>query len=291
MIMSGRIYIVEQKRVLCGGPISQSPEILKAYLDSLAALLHEGMTLDFAFMDDNKNPEASKLLHEWKRGKAQFLPPLQHETAYVRDERTHYWNQPLMLWMSAVRNLFLEYALENDYDYFFFVDSDMVLHPDTLPWLVLSDKSIIGEILWSTWTPDGEEQPNVWMQNQYDLFNQGHDEIAMSETEKQKRRYVLMQKWRTPGVFEVGGVGGSKLIRRDAMERGVNYSPISNLTSILGEDRFFGIRAAVLGIPQYVDTHVPSLHLYRSNDMAKLNDFWEKSAAANRAAQYVCDNQ
>lgn len=71
---------------------------------------------------------------------------------------------------------------------------------------------------------------------------------------------------RTPGIYEVGSLGACTLISRCALKRGVNFAPIPNLT-IHGEDRFFCIRAAVLGLGLYVDTRSPAYHIYWEQDL------------------------
>lgn len=56
------------------------------------------------------------------------------------------------------------------------------------------------------------------------------------------------------------------LISRSALQRGVSFAPIPNLT-IHGENRFFCIRAAVLGLGLYVDTRSPAYHMYREQEL------------------------
>ena len=55
-------------------------------------------------------------------------------------------------------------------------------------------------------------------------------------------------------------------ISRKALLKGVDFSYIPNLT-IRGEDRFFCIRASVLGIGLFVDTSYPAYHIYRPSDL------------------------
>jgi SRSO17 transposase len=62
------------------------------------------------------------------------------------------------------------------------------------------------------------------------------------------------------------------LISRTALEAGVNFSRISNL-SFWGEDRHFCIRAAALGLQLFVDTHYPAYHIYRDSDLEGVKSF------------------
>jgi hypothetical protein len=75
-----------------------------------------------------------------------------------------------------------------------------------------------------------------------------------------------------PGVYEVGGLGACTLIELEPLAKGVNFDPIKNLT-IPGEDRFFCIRAAILGYDLFVDTHYPAYHIYREKDLEGVSDY------------------
>ncbi len=70
----------------------------------------------------------------------------------------------------------------------------------------------------------------------------------------------------------MGGVGACTLITKSALSKGVNFKRIKNVT-FWGEDIHFCIRAAVLGIPRFVDTHYPAYHIYRESDLAGVEDF------------------
>ncbi|RBN36101.1 glycosyl transferase, partial [Priestia megaterium] len=65
------------------------------------------------------------------------------------------------------------------------------------------------------------------------------------------------------------------LISQKALQKGINFSKISNLT-FWGEDRHFCIRAAALGLSLYVDTHYPAYHIYRDTDIKGGQEFLER---------------
>ncbi|MCL6593455.1 MAG: glycosyl transferase, partial [Alicyclobacillus sp.] len=99
----------------------------------------------------------------------------------------------------------------------------------------------------------------------YTLFKHHRGE-KLTEAERQQRQQQFLNQLRIPGIYEVGGLGACTLIRRSALEKGVNFSEIPNL-SFWGEDRHFCIRAAALGLRLWVDTHVPAYHIYRLDDL------------------------
>ncbi len=65
-----------------------------------------------------------------------------------------------------MKDVIINYAKENQYDYLFLIDSDLMLHPNTLKQLVNQDKEIISEIFWTKWPIP---LPQVWL---YDEFIQ-----------------------------------------------------------------------------------------------------------------------
>ncbi len=153
----------------------------------------------------------------------------------------------------------IDKAIEEEYDYLFLVDSDLIIHPETINYLLKANKDIISEVFWTKWEPNADKQPQVWISDEYKQWVQQRGE-TLSEEEVVERYQQFISKMRTPGVYEVGGLGACTLISRKALQAGVNFKQIKNL-SFWGEDRHFCIRAVALGLSLHVDTHVPPLHL------------------------------
>ena len=183
-------------------------------------------------------------------GGLQYLAEVTTKDEYKCTEHTHEWNWEKVVNMAKMKNFIIDYALKADYDYLFFVDADLVLHPKTLVTLLETQKDIVSEIYWTRFSPDDIEAPNAWDFNQYD-FKEGN-----------------MEKWRTPGLYPCGMSGACILIHRKVFEVGANYSPIHNI-AWWGEDRWFGARSAVHGFQQWIDTHIPPIHLYRESELNK----------------------
>ncbi|MBW4084786.1 glycosyltransferase family 2 protein [Paenibacillus sp. S150] len=158
-----------------------------------------------------------------------------------------------------------------DYDYLFLIDSDLILHPDTLLHLIGTGRDIISEVFWTQWQPGTLLQPQVWMHDEYNQWEAEPGE-QLSQEEINRRFHQFLAKLQQPGIYEVGGLGACTLVSRGAIAAGASYDRVRNI-SYWGEDRHFCIRAAALGIPLYVDTHYPALHLYRDSDLDKVADF------------------
>ncbi|BDF72598.1 hypothetical protein CE91St41_35800 [Oscillospiraceae bacterium] len=142
--------LLKKSRVLVGSPICQKPEILKAFLNSLRSLKQERISVDYIFVDDNKDTASSQTLAEFlpEASKVVILPG-EAEQDYLCDEESHHWNDTLMHKVADFKNTMIEYALADQYDYLFFVDSDLVLHPNLLELLRSCKKDIVSEVFWT----------------------------------------------------------------------------------------------------------------------------------------------
>jgi hypothetical protein len=230
-------------KILIGSPVKQDEKIFQYYLESLKNLKGD-YEVDLFFLLHN-SPELKK-----------YLEPSQYEE-YNNDTRydktyTHIWKKDNLKDVTIMKNYLLNKTLYEGYDYFFLVDSDIILHPKTLNHLVMQRQKIISEIFWTKWTQNEEEMPNAW---QYDFYGYGH--------EKEWR------KWKQKELWKVGYSGACILIHRSVIEAGVNYSPIPNVSFSNWEDRAFCIRAAVHGFNIVMDTHYPANHLYHEEDLKK----------------------
>lgn len=258
---------MDKKRVLIGSPVYQKPSILKEFLSSIERLNQDTISLDCMFVDDNRDACSKELLSKFTLKHASvFIVHGEELGEYLCDDETHHWNDDLMLKVANYKNSIIDYALEKKYDYLFLVDSDLVLPPNLIEQLKMVDKEIVSEIFWCSWHTGMPALPNVWMFDEYDFVSKQAKSGCGDKFEKIANERFL-NKLRHPGVYEVGGLGACTLIRKSALEKGVNFNPIKNL-SIQGEDRFFCIRAAVLGIELFVDTHYPAYHIYREADLS-----------------------
>ena len=162
---------------------------------------------------------------------------------YRKTGDNHEWTHELMAKMSGLRNRTIEEMLDGGYDYWFSVDTDLVLDPWTLYRLIEADKDIVSEIFWT------QHWCNAWERDQYS---------------------PPREEWRKPGLYKVGMTGACTLVKRKVFEAGVDYTQIPNIYKALrGEDRHFCVRAACAGFEMWVDTHCPATHLYTEDEYKK----------------------
>lgn len=263
------------QRLLVGSPIRQTPEILTEFLRSLLELKTDGLSVDYLFVDDNDDPASAALLAAFQPpGTVTILPTTAAEVPYAKDEVTHHWLPKHFSRVGDFKDNMIARARDEQYDALFFVDSDLVLHPHTLLHLFAAQVDICSEIFWTAWNPGQAELPQVWLQDQYNLFAFRMAE-ALENAEVQRLTEEFLAQLRVPGVYEVGGLGACTLIRRRALQAGVSFRTLPNL-SLVGEDRHFCVRAVALGFKLHVDTHVPPLHLYRNEDLTRVAAFREE---------------
>ncbi|KGK90944.1 glycosyl transferase [Desulfosporosinus sp. HMP52] len=259
------------QRVLLASPVKQQVKILSEFLNSLLGLEKTNIALDFIFIDDHNDHD---LLTRFalEAFNVRILPG-NSNASYLCDESTHYWREDLIWKVAGYKDHFIKIALEEKYDYLFIVDSDLYLNPKTLTHLISLKKDIVSEVFWTKWKPELIPLPQVWMEDQYTLYESRREQLT--EVEISKRTQTFLHMLSQPGTYKVGGLGACTLISQQALERGVSFSEIYNL-GLTGEDRHFCVRAVALGLELYADTHCPPFHIYRGSELEKLQEFKEQ---------------
>lgn len=238
---------MDKIKILLCSPVHEKENIFKLHLESVRNL------------EIPKNVELTKFyfLHNCEdlkqhiNGEREYHSIFNNDIKYNKDEITHHWKENNFNAVISMKNLFLDFFIKKDFDYIFFIDSDICLHPKSLTSLLNANKDMISNIFWTKWTPEQEEQPNVWEFDHY-LFL----EHTMEELKK-------------PQYYRCGMTGACTLIKRDVIASGVNWKPIYNVSFSQWEDRAFCIRVAVNGFEIWTDTHYPAYHLYRESEIEK----------------------
>ena len=121
-------------KILITAPLKQEPKIFKEYQDSLDRLIiPEGYSAERFFIV-NDCPEVIPLIRN-----AAYIT---HDTGdeYRKNEQEHIWTADNVQKMCTLRNMTIIYALTHGYDYWLSADTDLVLDPHTLEWLLEADK-------------------------------------------------------------------------------------------------------------------------------------------------------
>jgi hypothetical protein len=168
------------------------------------------------------------------------------------------------------------------------VDSDLVLHPQTLRRMVGCKRDILSQVFWTVWSHDKPPLPNVWYADHYNLYRVRRKQTLERDEQARRTEAFLSALAFFEGVYRVSGLGACTLIARRAIEAGVNFSELRGSLHA-GEDRHFCLRAEALGFRLFADTTLPPLHLYRESELPRVEAYWKlvesgmQGAAFNRA--------
>lgn len=281
-------------KILLGSPVKQTPEILKEFLCSLSELDRIGFSLDCLFIDDN-DADSSCILNSFTLPESKISIIKAKEADHTRPcseyGSTHNWNRDLIERIAAIKNHILDKALEGDYTHLFLIDSDIVLHPQTIRQLLFNKKDIVANIFWTRFSRWDTFFPQVWQMDQRALYDP-RDPQTKSKEYRTVKELEFVESLKEKGVFKVGGLGACTLIARNVLQSGVNFTSLYNL-SFWGEDRSFCIRAATAGYQLFVDTHFPAYHIYRQSDLEgvaafKQNGFDFSRTEKNLTAKEMC---
>lgn len=241
------------KRILLCAPVHEDEKIFKLYLEHLRRLeIPEGYEVHRGFMLHNCEHLSRHLKKEYNEVGLIY----NNTTKYEKNENTHLWKNDNFSDVVKMKNNFIDIMLKNNFDYIFYVDSDLMLHPKTLVSLLKADKDMIAEIFWTEWQKEATmpmvEMPNCWISDHYNID------------------LPSLNAWKNKGYYRVGMTGACTLIKRKVLESGiVNWNPIYNQSFSIWEDRAFCTRVAVEGHEIWIDTHYPAKHLYRESEYNK----------------------
>jgi len=223
------------KKIMITAPLRQDTDIFEEYQKGLDALeIPEGYETSRFFVVNDCNEVIPHIRD------AEYTVADTGEI-YQKTGNDHLWTLELMARMSELRNMTIRKMLDGGFDYWLSIDTDIVVDPKTLCWLLDADKDIVSGIFW-TQAPNGRYWCNAWL----------YDQSA-----------GMQEAWRKPGLYRVGMTGALTLVKRKVFEAGVDYTPIMNIkTALRGEDRHFCVRAACAGFEMWIDTHCTAKHLY-----------------------------
>lgn len=272
------------KKLLIGSPIKQKAAILKVFLENLCKMNYENMEVTYFFIDDNVEKESTELLKKFKNENNNVILKsytdydIKQNEAYITDE-THSWKQSLIERITTFKDSIIQYAQNNNFDYLFLVDSDIIMNKETILHLIERQVDIVSEIFWTSWNPGDNLVPQVWLQDESSLYIRNWNK-QYTELEKKQLNKDFIAKMKIPGIYEVGGLGACTLISKEALSYPLSFKTISNI-SFWGEDRHFCIRAKSFGLKLYVDTVYPAYHIYRESYLSGVKDYLQNGFDPN----------
>ena len=234
-----------EKRILIAAPVRQKPEIFKEYLNSLNHLIiPEEYTVDKFFYLHNCS-ELTKYLDskEYKliEDNSEILKETNKQKIWTKENFNALYN---------MRTGLLRKTAEENYDYLFTVDSDILLHPKTLMFLLQDNKKIVGNMLWTK-------------------MNDKITAICGKDEEWGPYSKEELEILKIPGIYPIGWTCACLLISAEICKNEkISYWPIFGVDNTGCEDYAFCLRFKC-NFPDeqvWIDTRLPARHLYHEKD-------------------------
>ena len=233
---------LKNKKILITAPVHQSKEIFKEYLLSLSNLLIPENYEAFFYFYLHNCSELKELLKE-----NQYEEVLDNSkyNFFSHDFKNENYSA-----LSYMRTKALQKAREENFDYVFSIDSDVLIHPKTLIYLLKDNQDIVGMINWSKSFSGDKILPNC-----YDL----------EYWRWWENNSILMQK----GLYERGIISATVLLgKRIIQNEKIDYYPIPNIECSQWEDYALSLKAHIMipDLKMFIDTKLPCRHLYKEKD-------------------------
>lgn len=231
------------KRILIAAPVHQSPEIFKEYLNSLNNLkIPEDYIIDKFFILHNCSD--LKIFLETNE-----YTEINNEIRVDKEKNQQkQWNEESFYFISKMRTLLLQYAAQKKYDYLFTVDSDILLHPNTLIRLLQDEKAVVGNMLWT---------------------KMGNKITAICGKDEEWGAYRDTSFLYEKGLYAIGWTCACLLINSKIFNNpNISYYPIYGVDNTGCEDYAFCMRIKC-NYPDeqiWIDTRYPARHLYHEKD-------------------------
>jgi hypothetical protein len=252
------------KKVLIGSYLNSASDIIREFINSLENLKTDDLEIEYFFGQCTVTTLVKKIIDEFKLNNHKKIN-LSTDFKATEIFEDDFFNENLNLKIANFKNQLLKYTLENDFDYLFLINSALVFAPQTLAHLISANKDIISEVFRA-----GDKSVSVWLYDDGQILN-SVEQIQLNDENKKNIEIEFKEKLKVPGIYEVGGVSDCILIKRQVIEKGVNFEKLKNLNYIY-DNAHFCIRAVALGFEIYADTHYPPLFIEKPENVSILKE-------------------
>ncbi|WP_417733314.1 hypothetical protein [Rosistilla oblonga] len=261
------------KKILLFSSLKKDKVILDLSINSWLQLNeNDDFKLDILLYDDNFDTESSDFIVQ--KVNAHKNIKLINLNIDLKDnyKGDHQWNTIQIDRISKIKNEAIQYAIDNNYDYLFLVDADLVLNPNTLSHLINLNKHFVFEVFWTLFFNEPYYKPNAWDYHSWAYYN---EETLIKLAKK--------------GTYEVGGGGACTLLSKEILLKGLNFNRLQSL-NFDGEDRHFCTRAQALGYSVFVDTYYPAYHIFNTSQIGEAKDWFINGAKPSFFSNWLTEN-
>lgn len=254
-------------KILVASVTNRSAEVLGPHIASVKALeIPKDVEVSLAYVSDGLDSESKRVLLE-AGAEVLTASPKPSDASYAVTETSHEWNVPTFQWLAYEKQRLLDLAIHEGFDRVFFVDSDLILGPETLASLISCAKPIVSAVFWTSWNPGTPPLPQVWLTHPYEFQGRSGTSYLSSED--------FLKRLGGGDLLEVGGLGACTLIDAEVLDRVRFFPLLDGLPSggmWQGEDRSFCLRATRAHIPLFADAWPDIFHVYRPSDVERIDD-------------------
>ena len=159
-------------KLIIGSPIKQKNNILKPFLENLKKMDFTNLEVTYFFVDDNNDEKSTQLLRDFKKTTKNVILKNYKDYGYepsqsYQDKDTHNWKKTLIERITTFKDSIIKYAKENEFDFLFFVDSDIIMNPKTITHLISRNVDIVSEVFWTSWNTGDNSTSMVTRRKQF----------------------------------------------------------------------------------------------------------------------------
>lgn len=217
----------------------QKETTLPLYLRCIEALDYPKSAIALYIRTNNNTDRTADILRNWVERVGAEYASVEFDgadvAAQVQQYGVHEWNETRFKVLGHIRQVSLQKAIDAGSDFYFVVDVDNFVRPNTLRELVSINLPIVGPLL-------RHEDPN----NPYSNY---HHAIDANGYFADSEEYYWLLNQRIRGVAEVQVIHCTYLVRRDCLSK-LRYDDDSQRHEYV----VFSASARAASIPQYLDT-------------------------------------
>ncbi len=187
-----------------------------------------------------------------------------YKIKFIKDKTAHIKNK---LRLISSRNMIIDYALQNNYEYILMLDSDVIAPKNIIQKLLSSKKDIISGLYYNQFIIDGKPKyrPVVYCHitpEEYEVIKQKVKFPPIVKSCEDLRRHLTIDEANSNKIYRVKiPSAGCMLIKRQVFRK-IRYGLLDLPENIrTADDIYFCIKASEAGFELYCDTSIKCNHL------------------------------
>jgi hypothetical protein len=225
------------KKVFICSPVRNREWILNRFISHLKEMyVDDNIIIEYCFLINDCEDNSEKILLD------NGFRVIKYDNLHSTTE-SHLRGKYSYSHLANLRNILVEEFIKSDCDYFFSVDSDILVPKNGLTKLIDNNRDICSMILCN--------QPGKIGKRAHNIMNY--------DVKDSKYKHIL--SWEKDSIIEVDLTGAVYLVKRSVLEDGVRYG-----FDPIGEDAIFCKQAKIKGYKLFCDTSLKPIHVMSKSD-------------------------